>query len=70
DRSPVSTALAKGIGAYHSCYEVEDLDAALAHVRAKGCLIISQPVPAVAFDGRRIAWFYTPVRQLIEIVER
>lgn len=70
DHSPVSKILAKGLGAYHACYEVENIDEALAYVRAKGCIVVSHPVPAVAFDGRRIAWFYTPTRQLMELVER
>lgn len=70
EHSPVSKFLANGIGAYHMCYEVEDIEVTLAHVRSKGCVVISHPVPAVAFAGRRIAWFYTPTRQLIEIVER
>jgi methylmalonyl-CoA/ethylmalonyl-CoA epimerase len=69
-QSPVNKTLAKGIGAYHVCYEVEDLEGALAGARARGCVIVSQPVPAVAFGGRRIAWIYTPTRQLVEYVER
>jgi methylmalonyl-CoA/ethylmalonyl-CoA epimerase len=68
--SPVQRLLKSGGGAYHVCYEVADIDAALAAVRAKRCLVISGPVPAVAFGGRRIAWFYTPARQLVELLER
>jgi methylmalonyl-CoA/ethylmalonyl-CoA epimerase len=68
-RSPLAAVLAKGIGAYHVCYEVDDVEAALAHARAHGCLIVSTPVPAVAFAGRRIAWFYMPSRQLVELLE-
>jgi len=68
--SPVNRVLAKSITAYHACYEVDDLDEALVNVRTQGCLVISKPTPAVAFTGRRIAWFYTPTRQLIELVER
>ncbi len=70
DDSPVNRVLAKGIGAYHMCYEVENLEAALEELRSKGCLVISRPVPATAFAGHRIAWFYTPTRQLMELVER
>jgi methylmalonyl-CoA/ethylmalonyl-CoA epimerase len=33
------------------------------------CIVVAKPVPAVAFQGRRIAWIYTPSRQLFEIVE-
>lgn len=68
--SPVHRTLTKGgNSAYHICYAVDDLDAALQHLTAQGCLVVSKPVPAAAFGNRRIAWFYTPTRQLIEAVE-
>lgn len=70
DDSPIRSMLAKGSGAaYHLCFETTDLDGALDHVKSKGCIIVSPPAPAVAFGGRRIAWFYTPTRQLFELVE-
>jgi methylmalonyl-CoA/ethylmalonyl-CoA epimerase len=69
DDSPIKSLLAKGGGAYHVCYEVDDLDAALTEMRRKKCFVISGPVAAVAFGGRRIGWFYTPARQLVELVE-
>ncbi len=70
DDSPVRSILAKGTGAaYHLCFETSDLDAALAHAKRHGCIMVSPPAPAVAFGGRRIAWFYTPARQLFELVE-
>ena len=68
--SPVQGVLARGGGAYHMCFETPRLDEALTEVLAKGCLLVSQPVPAVAFGGRRIAWIYTPTRQLIELLEQ
>ena len=67
--SPVNGYLAKEIGAYHVCYEVADLESALGELRNKGCLVISKPVPAVAFGGRLIAWCFTPTKQLIELLE-
>lgn len=70
DASPLAGFLKKQIGAYHVCYEVDDLDASLAHARAHACVLVSGPTPAVAFAGRRIAWFVTPTRQLTELVER
>lgn len=70
DDSPIRSMLAKGSGAaYHLCFETTDLDGALAHVKSEGCILVSPPAPAVAFEGRRIAWFYTPTRQLFELVE-
>ena len=68
--SPIQGIIKKsGGGAYHLCFETTDLDAALDHAKQNGCIIVSPPAPAVAFDGRRIAWFYTPARQLFELVE-
>jgi methylmalonyl-CoA/ethylmalonyl-CoA epimerase len=70
DDSPVRSMLAKnGGGAYHFCFETTDIDAALVHAKNNGCVVVAAPVPAVAFDGRRIAWIYTPSRQLFEFVE-
>lgn len=69
--SPIRSMLAKdGGGAYHLCFETNDIDGALAHAKKSGCIIVSLPVPAVAFQGRRIAWIYTRSRQLFEIVEQ
>jgi methylmalonyl-CoA/ethylmalonyl-CoA epimerase len=68
--SPIRSMLNKtGGGAYHLCFETNDLERALAHVRSKGCIVVSGPAPAVAFGGRRIAWFYTSTRQVFELVE-
>lgn len=67
--APVHQYLKKGLGAYHVCYQTKDLDATIAHMRASGCVLISGPVPAVAFGGRRIAWLLMPTRQVIELVE-
>jgi methylmalonyl-CoA/ethylmalonyl-CoA epimerase len=68
--SPIRSMLAKGSGAaYHLCFETTDLDGALEHAKSIGCILVSPPAPAVAFSGRRIAWFYTPTRQLFELVE-
>lgn len=67
--SPVNGYLAKGIGAYHICYEVDEIEKTLAELQAQKCFLISPPVPAVAFTGRRIAWCVTPTKHLVELVE-
>jgi methylmalonyl-CoA/ethylmalonyl-CoA epimerase len=69
-KSPVDNALAKNIGAYHVCYEVDDLEKSLAWAQQNGCLIVVRPLPAVAFAQRKIVWLFTPTRQLIELVEQ
>ena len=69
--SPIRAMLNKsGGGAYHLCFQTNDLEAALTHVRSKGCMVLGQPQKAVAFGGRRIAWVYTATRQLFELVEQ
>ena len=68
--SPITSMLAKGVGAaYHLCFETSDIERALVHAKKNGCIIVSPPVPAVAFNGRKIAWIYTRSRQLFELVE-
>ena len=69
EQSPIRRILEKGASAYHVCYEVKDLDETLRNISEQGCLVVSRPAPAVAFANRRIAWFYTPTRQLIELLE-
>ena len=68
--SPIASMLKKGSGgAYHLCFETTNIEQALVHAKNNGCIIVSPPVPAVAFNGRRIAWIYTRSRQLFELVE-
>jgi len=67
--SPVNGYLSKGIGAYHICYEVAKIERALEELREKKCIVVSLPVPAVAFEKRKIAWCFTPTKHLIELVE-
>jgi methylmalonyl-CoA/ethylmalonyl-CoA epimerase len=69
--SPIRAILNKnGGGAYHLCFQTNDIDKALIHVKSKGCIVVSAPAPATAFGGRRIAWFYAPTKQLFELVEQ
>src|SRR5262249_43638553 len=71
DESPVRRFLERhGGGLHHLCYEVDSLETALAKARENRGLIASPPKPAVAFDGRRIAWVYTKERLLVEYLEK
>src|SRR6266516_3662538 len=67
--SPVTRALRRGISLHHICYEVQDIEQAIAQARAAGALVVCEPVPARAFQGRQIAFVYPPVGDLIEFVE-
>jgi len=67
--SKLANALTKGGGLHHLCYEVADIVTATAHFRAAGCMVISEPVAAAAFPGRRIAWLMDRQRLLFELLE-
>lgn len=67
--SPVTRFLARGGGMHHVCYEVDDLEAQLVFCKSVGSTLIRKPVPAVAFDGRRIAWVLTKRKLLVEYLE-
>jgi methylmalonyl-CoA/ethylmalonyl-CoA epimerase len=70
DNSPLHKFLLKGGGLHHVCYEVVSLEMQLQQSRNAGCLIVKKPLPAVAFDGREIAWVYTPQKLLLEYLQR
>lgn len=56
-------------GLYHLCYSTDSLDQAVDDLRRLRCTMFMKPTPAVAFGGRRIAFFVTPQRDLLEVVE-
>lgn len=68
--SPVTRFLEKGGGLHHLCYEVDDLPAQIQWMKSQRAVLISSPKPAVAFEGRRIAWMRTPDGLLLEYLER
>jgi len=68
--SKLTNALKKGGGPHHICYETDDLDRACENLRGQAMLVLSKPVPAKAFPGRRIAWVMDQSAILIELLER
>ena len=67
--SKLSNAIKKGGGLNHVCYGTSDIAAACVDLRAQGLMLLRPPVPAVAFGGRRIAWFMGRDRVPVELVE-
>ena len=68
--SPIASSLQNGRKLLHICYEVPDLEQAVAHCRPAGFHRISRPVPAPALDNRRIVWVFSEHYGLIELVEQ
>ena len=71
DDSPVSKFLReRGGGLHHFCYETDDLEAEMKSMRSRGAKPVRRPMPAVAFNNRRIAWMLTRENLLVELLER
>lgn len=58
-----------GIKMYHLAYQVEDLDKAIFWARSQRGIMTVAPVPAVAFEGRRICFFAFRQGPMLEFVE-
>jgi methylmalonyl-CoA/ethylmalonyl-CoA epimerase len=67
--SPARGALKKGGGLNHVCFEVTDIEGSVRQAELEGVLCICKPVPAAAFDGRRIAFLFYRDIGLVEFVE-
>ena len=67
--SKLSAAVAKGGGLNHLCYSIIDIEAAIENLRSSGMVTICEPVAAVAFPGRKIAWMLGNDRVPVELVE-
>lgn len=71
EQSPIMRTLASvGVTPYHTCYEVTDIEAAVAALRKQRFLLVNGPVPACALGNRRIAFLFQKNTGLIEVVEK
>ena len=69
--NPVSKILAKsGSSLYHICYEIDNIDEKIEELKQQRFTQIMPPTPAIAFDGRKICFFYNSTLGLIELLER
>lgn len=69
-QSKIANALRKSGGLHHVCYATTAIEQACEDLRVKGSFVIQEPVPAIAFPGRRIAWLMQPDKTLVELVEK
>ena len=69
ESSPIAQFLAKGGGLNHLCFSVPDLEAAIVTYREQGSLLVSEPRPAIALQGRHVAFFYSREDKLIELLQ-
>jgi methylmalonyl-CoA/ethylmalonyl-CoA epimerase len=57
-----------GIKLYHLAYETQRLAEGISNLRAAGAKVVVEPVPAVAFAGREIAFLMLRNRMLVELI--
>jgi methylmalonyl-CoA/ethylmalonyl-CoA epimerase len=70
ETSPVYPALAGGKAILnHVAYRVEDLPSQGERLRLAGCAPTSEPKPAIAYGGRSVQFFVSPLRFVIELIE-
>ena len=55
----VEKLIKKNITYYHICYEVDNLQEAMASF--KKSIVISNPTKAILFDNRKVAFLFTPI---------
>lgn len=65
--SPIKNFLAKNNGLHHICYRIDNLEKKIKTLKRYG-VILSKPAPSV-FDGKKVFFFYTPQREIIEFIE-
>ena len=69
--SVVAGLLARtGNAPYHVCYEVDDLDAEIGRLRDARYVVSSEPAPAPACGGARVAFLVHPYLGMVELLEK
>lgn len=58
-----------GGGLHHLSYEVQDLDKSIEHFKNSKAVMVGRIYPGAAHNGRRVVWFYTASKELIELIE-
>ncbi len=71
DASPIANALRSGKHILnHLAYLTPDLEASGDRLRIAGCYPTGDPQPALAYQGRRIQFWMSPLRFVIELIEK
>ena len=69
--SPVTRILkANGPTPYHTCYEVDNIQASIKQIKSHGFRLITPPVPAILFDNRLVCFLYNNDIGTIELLEK
>jgi methylmalonyl-CoA/ethylmalonyl-CoA epimerase len=70
DASPVAKILKnRGEGPYHICYIVDDIEKEIERLVKDKYLMFEQPKPALAVEGKRVAFLFKNGIGIIELIE-
>jgi methylmalonyl-CoA/ethylmalonyl-CoA epimerase len=60
DNSPIAAFLARNTsgGIHHVCYEVEDIHAAIAHLKAHGARVLGDGMPKTGAHGKPVVFLH------------
>jgi methylmalonyl-CoA/ethylmalonyl-CoA epimerase len=68
--NPVDGVLSSGKNILnHVAYRVADIDAEISRLEGDGSILLGPAVPAVAFGGARVAFLFTPLKLILELIE-
>jgi methylmalonyl-CoA/ethylmalonyl-CoA epimerase len=65
----LSPWLKRGIALYHLGFEVDQIEASISSIKKKGGVLLGPPVPAIAFQNRKIC-FLLVSGFLIELIQK
>jgi methylmalonyl-CoA/ethylmalonyl-CoA epimerase len=65
----LSPWLENGNRMYQIAFEVDDLDEEIERARSRKVRVVREPLPAVAFNGRRVAFLMPLPGMLLELIE-
>jgi methylmalonyl-CoA/ethylmalonyl-CoA epimerase len=69
-KSPVDNIIEKNMSYYHLCFRTGCIEGEILQLVKKGAIVVTEPIPSLAFSNRKIAFLYVEHLGLIELVEK
>ena len=69
-KSPVDNIIEKNMSYYHLCFRTGCIEDEILQLVEKGAIVVTEPIPSLAFRNRKIAFLCVKHLGLIELVEK
>ena len=69
-KSPVDNIIEKNMSYYHLCFRTGCIEDEISQLVEKGAIVVTEPIPSLAFSNRKMAFLYIKHLGLIELVEK